>query len=808
VDDQLESLRFLADTALGFLELPVSADIYQAIADGLNSLVGDAVILVNSYDGETRSTETRVVRGLGSRSERLLKVLGRDPVGLRLAIDDVAATNLRSGRIQRVGGIRQLSFGRLPRAMCTALEDLFKLGEIWSIGFTTRGELLGSLSILLRRGSAFPDIPVVEAFVHQAAVALLRVRAEDARRESEAKAAAAFSASPDSILISRLSDGAVIEVNESFLCWFGHTREECIGANAGRLQSWERLEDLVTFQKALRRRGEVSNFETVLRSSDGGLMYALVSGRIIEIGGEECVLSIARDISDRKDFEKQLKASHDLYRTIFENKGTATAIVDADDTVSLVNSKTAELWGEPKEKIEGRRKWTDFVVEEDLPRLQEYRSFRALDDGSAPESYEFRARRADGQIRNVLTTIDVIPGRDKIVASFLDVTALKRAEEELQRAAKLESLGLLAGGIAHDFNNLLGALLGNLSLAREALDSGEKPASLSRYLEASEKAVLRARDLTNQLLTFSKGGAPVKRPASLAGVLQDSVLFVLSGSQHQPNFQIAPALRTTRVDPGQISQVIQNLVLNAAQSMTEPGTITVTAANVNVRPSGDWLPLPPGDYVRVQVIDQGCGIPPEDLQRVFDPFFTTRPGTGSGLGLTTAYRIVKQHQGLMTVDSSLHQGSTLTFYLPADEAENPAAPAEPQTKAPPAGRVLVVDDEETLRQVVSRMLGRLGQAAVAAAGAEEAIALFEDAKAEGRPFDLVITDLTMPGGAGGVELAGRLLSLQPDVRIVATSGYATDPVMSDPRAWGFASRLPKPFNLAELEAVLCGLQRD
>jgi two-component system, cell cycle sensor histidine kinase and response regulator CckA len=801
-----DSLRFLTETALEFLELPPEADIWRLIATRTAELVGDTIVLVNSYDDATRTTETKIVSGFSSVSKRLMRLLGRDPVGLRLAINEDATEKLRSGKVEPVDGIHGLSFGRLPRTLCAAIEELINLGQTWAIGFSARGELLGSLCLLQKRGARQLDASTVEAFVYQAAVALLRRRAEKARNESEEIAAFAFAASPDSVLIARLSDGAVLEVNQSFLKSLGYSREEILGHPAAEIRNWQQRDDFRRFYGALVREGEVTNFETVFRSRAGELMNMLVSARIIEMGGERCVLSIARDISDRKRFEEELRASRDTYRTIFENKGTATIIVENDGTVSLANSKALELWGVTRDEVEGKRKWTEFASPATIEHLKAYRALRETTPESTPQSVEFVGIRSDGESRNVIATMDAIPGQDKIVASFLDVTELKMAHDELQRAAKLESLGLLAGGIAHDFNNLLGALLGNLSLARDVLESGGDVGGLAGYLQESEKAVLRARDLTQQLLTFSKGGAPVKRVASLAAVIEDSVHFVLSGSRHQAVLDIDPALRATNVDPGQISQVIQNLVLNAAQSMTEPGIITVTAANESIRPNQGWLPLPPGDYVRLRVIDQGCGIQSADLPRVFDPFFTTRPDMGSGLGLSTAYRIVKQHDGSMTVESSPGRGSAFTFYLPAVDGEETASASGRIGRIHSGTMVLVVDDEEHLRDVVARMLTRLGCTVSRAPGADQGYSLYEEARDRGKPFDLVITDLTMPGGAGGVELAERILALDPSARIVATSGYATDDVMSDYKEWGFVERLPKPFSLAELGDLLTRLE--
>ncbi|MBM4142379.1 MAG: response regulator [Lentisphaerae bacterium] len=376
-----------------------------------------------------------------------------------------------------------------------------------------------------------------------------------------------------------------------------------------------------------------------------------------------------------------------------------------------------------------------------------------------------------------------------------------REREQNMRIEKLESLGVLAGGIAHDFNNLLMGILGNISLARSAPDHQR-----AELLNEAENAAARATSLTRQLLTFARGGVPIKRVTALSGVLEDAVSFALRGSDVRAQIELAQDLRAVEVDVGQIAQVVGNIVLNADQAMPQGGTIRVCAENAAVT-ARDGLPLSPGAYVRITFADQGPGIPEEHLTRIFDPYFTTKQ-KGSGLGLATAFSIVHRHGGTITAVSTLGCGATFSVYLPASSA---AAVAEPPAGTPrPArgGRLLVMDDEEAVRRLAKRYLERLHFEVTVAADGAAALEAYRVAMAERRPFGAVIADLTVAGGMGGREFMQRLRAIDPQARAIVSSGYCDDPVMSNPREHGFCGVVPKPYRMAELERVLAEVLED
>ena len=369
----------------------------------------------------------------------------------------------------------------------------------------------------------------------------------------------------------------------------------------------------------------------------------------------------------------------------------------------------------------------------------------------------------------------------------------RRLDDELLAARRLDSLGVLAGGIAHDFNNLLTGILANLSLARHEIGD---PAGVGELLQEAEAATQRSKTLTQQLLTFARGGVPLQRVVSPREVVLEAASFAVRGSAVRPVYAWPEEPWSVEADPGQLAQVVQNLVLNAVQAMPSGGTLEVSCSNVELTAAGA-APLPPGKYVRISVRDHGVGIRPEHVSRVFDPYFSTKQG-GTGLGLATVYSIVKRHGGHVGVSSRLGEGTTFDVHLPA--ADEPVEVVPEVELEPPrgSGRVLVMDDEPMVRRAAESILRRLGYEVVLAVDGAEAAAKVREGLDAGSPVHVAVLDLTVPGGFGGAEAAGVLHDLDRDLALVVSSGYSSDPVMAAYRAHGFVAVAAKPYTTTHL----------
>lgn len=380
---------------------------------------------------------------------------------------------------------------------------------------------------------------------------------------------------------------------------------------------------------------------------------------------------------------------------------------------------------------------------------------------------------------------------DKIVGAvlvFRDITEKQRMEQEMLKVEKLESIGVLAGGIAHDFNNILTAVIGNLSLAKRFAEKGSK---VHTKMGEIEKASFRARDLTQQLLTFSKGGEPIKTTVVFNRLFYDSAMFALGGSRVKLAYTPPNNLWAVEADEGQLSQVVNNLVINAVQAMPEGGVIEAKMENIDL-PIKPALPLAAGSYVKLTLKDQGTGISQANIGRIFDPFFTTKK-EGSGLGLATVYSIVEKHGGYITVDSLYGHGTTFQLYLPASDLVAEAVAPEPVPMSTPTGKILLMDDEKIIREVAGEILTGVGHSVAFAKDGQEMLDLYAQAQNNGDGFDVVVMDLTIPGGMGGQEAIKHLLTLDPAAKAIVSSGYSTDPVMSNFSRYGFLAAVTKPY---------------
>jgi len=653
-------------------------------------------------------------------------------------------------------------------------------------------------------------------------------RSRRERLESDALFRAVVRQSSDGILLADAGTGAVKVANDAALAMIGCGREGLASLSVQGIfeGSWP-FGAGGTQAGAPEETGAVK--ELTLRPDGEHLLYAEVNSSTIACDGKEvlCItlrnvtgqkraeevllrvnsdlelrvqertreLSAAneqlyRDIENRKRVEAKLRKEESIRGKVFEAIPDMIAVIDRDFRIIHSN------WGAGYDYVpEDVRHSTPHCYEAFYPGREKMcepcHAQEVFVTGRPVFREKYNPRTGCLEIR-AYPIFDESGKVSLVVEHLRDITERKKLEDEILKSQKLESLGVLAGGIAHDFNNLLTSVLGNISLAKLLAGPDNM---LVRRLEDAEKASLRAGDLTRQLLTFSRGGAPVKKAASIEQIVMDSVSFSLRGSNVRCEFSFPDDIRAVEVDPGQMNQVVNNLIINADQALPDGGIITVRAKNVEVGPEG--LPnLPAGSYVEILVQDHGCGIPESNLDKIFDPYFTTKP-TGSGLGLATVYSIIRKHGGHITVDSSVGQGTTFSIYLPASDREPEATLPRKHSPNRGAGRILVMDDEEVIREVACEILGHLGYETQSCGTGEQAVSLYESSLKK-EPFTAVLMDLTIPGGMGGKDTMKRLREVDPKVKGIVSSGYSNDPILAHYREYGFSGVVLKPYDIEEL----------
>lgn len=499
---------------------------------------------------------------------------------------------------------------------------------------------------------------------------------------------------------------------------------------------------------------------------------------------------------------KQLSESEERYRLLFNRANDAVFVhhLTADGIPSQfieVNDTACQMLGYSKEEL----LQLSFLNINSLERLSDVLSSsgRLMTKEQVILETVYITKAGHRIPVEISAHLFDFKGQPTVLSIVRDITERKRMEEELQKSQKLESLGILAGGIAHDFNNLLTTIMGNISLGKIYADPESTALAV---LTSAESACQQAKNLARQLITFSRGGEPIKRTISISKLLRDAVSLALSGSKARGELSLPANLWRAEVDEGQINQVINNLIINAAQAMPEGGPIEVCAENMIVREKDG---LKTDKCIKISVKDRGVGIPKKYLQKIFDPYFTTKH-EGSGLGLAIAYSIIQKHNGCIKVESDMGKGTTFHVYIPASEREFFTVKDITEEKIfHGQGKILFMDDQQGIRDTVGDMLAYLGYKVEVAGDGSEAITLYKSAKESGQNFDAVILDLTVPDGMGGKEAIKRLREIDPEVKAIVTSGYSYDPIMSEYKKYGFSGVVTKPYEIKEISKILHGV---
>lgn len=509
----------------------------------------------------------------------------------------------------------------------------------------------------------------------------------------------------------------------------------------------------------------------------------------------EKVLNQNKMMDEKKKAEDALRESEGRFRLLFEQSNDAIFIQSLEGKIIDVNQRACEMLKMEKAELINTCIFDLCLPEDKELCKKKYYEIREKGDVIS----ESLLLRKDSECVNVEISSRIICGEKIIIQSIMrDITIRRKMEQELAKVEKLESLGVLAGGIAHDFNNVLSGIIGNISIAKLDLNPDNV---LNEYLSEAIKASLQAKNLAQQLLVFSRGGEPIRKICDIEELLRESARFSLIGTNVRVEFVFPPDLWVVEIDEGQIRQVIGNIILNAQQAMPGGGVIKVKVKNKFIE-SGGVLPLDSGKYVEIIIKDKGIGIQEKNLTKVFDPYFTTKK-KGNGLGLTTCYSIIKKHGGYITVESELGVGTTFHIYIPASKKKvTTKRKIQPITLKSGQGRVLVMDDEEVIIRVLGKMLIHLGYEADFAKDGAEAINKYRMARDNGNPFDIVIMDLTIPGGMGGKDTIKKILKIDPKIRAIVSSGYSNDPIMANFQEYGFRACLAKPYKIGELGEVI------
>lgn len=597
-----------------------------------------------------------------------------------------------------------------------------------------------------------------------------------------------------------IQDSRFKYVNSRFAEILGRVREEMIGTPVLHIVAdKDRRKVKANIKECLHAEVDSINHDFTAIKANGEKVEIEIFGNFTMHDGRPAIHGMVLDVSARKQALEIILAGEERFRSLANSSFDLIAETDPEGTILYLSANIKEILGYESYELINTNIFNllhpvdlTHTMAEFRKSLQDKKSGRAL----------YRCKNKKGEWQWMEATVKPYiagSGEARVIHVARDVTDRKKKEEELFKASKLESIGVLAGGIAHDFNNILTAILGNVSLAKSYLNSSEiEPLQI---LSDAEKACGKARELTAQFLTFAKGGEPVKKSLNIEHLLKDAIELGLRGSRIEHKFTYDDNLWPVNADSVQLGQAIQNLMINAVQAMPYGGRIKVHVENKSM--GENTLGLEESDYVKIMFADEGVGIRDEHLSKIFDPYFTTKEAA-TGLGLATVYSIIKNHKGLIKVESKLGIGTTFTIYMPANSEEKTSRRrlSNRTGLSQYDGRILIMDDEETVRNIASRILSRFGFEVEVAEDGAKAIRLYQNARENKKPFDAVLIDLTIPGGMGGKETIKSLLKFDPSVKAIVSSGYSNDPIMSEYKKYGFKGVLAKPYRFDSLGRVI------
>jgi PAS domain S-box-containing protein len=627
--------------------------------------------------------------------------------------------------------------------------------------------------------------------------------------ESEEKFRLAFKTSPDAINLNRLDDGVYVEINAGFTQISGYTADEAIGKSTLELNVWRDPEDRETLLRQLKEQGYAENFEAELVAKDGSIKSEIISARVLEVAGEKLILSVIRDVTKRKQAEKALVESKQRFRSMMEYiPSVAIQGYALDGTVLFWNRASELLYGYSKEEALGANLF-DLIIPEEM-KEGIAAEIQKMSESSVPiPAGELFLKRKDGSRVPILSSHALLSpkgGQPELFCLDIDLTESKQAEKlrlelesQLLQKHKMEAIGYMAGGIAHNFNNNLSIILGNVDLAQRLQPSGSE---IIHFLENAKIAVRRSRDLVQKIITYSRKGSTHKVPIELTTIIDETLMLYHStlptSVTLQKDFDPASETLMINADASQIQEVLINLLNNAVQAMDEKGELNILLEPIeleqkNIPAQYECLP---GQYVKLSVQDSGCGIPAEILDKIFDPFYSTKEEhKGAGMGLSTVQGIVAQHGGFIKVNSVLGQGTIFDIYFQIIEQTHTGEPAAEDTILPRGTEhILFVDDDKMLASLGEKLLTEMGYQVSTMTDSTEALKMFAE---NADHFDLVITDQTMPN-LTGKDLIEEIKKVKADILTILCTGYSSKIDKDHAKEQGINAFMMKPLDLLQL----------